>query len=409
MRILGLDTATSVATVAIAADGGSVQERRCDVGHGHAEWIPRNTVELFREAGLEPGDVELVAVGVGPGPYTAVRVGVAFARSLALGLGVPVVGVCSLDVIAADVIDRADGFVVATDARRREVYWAAYGPDGRRTVGPLVGPPGTKPGPLDHSRRWAGNGADRFGELAAEGGVTVLDPRNPSAAALVRLAAEWWSTEVDADAPNRATGAGFTAWDDHSADGSGVAVPTGRCLPAWPLYLRRPDAQPPRGVIVELREPRWPDLAEVTRIEAELFTPDAWSAETWWSELAGCPDRRSYLLATAGGRIIGYGGMAWSRASTGELSADLQTLAVLPPFQRRGIAGRLLDALLEQARSRGCRDCLLEVRADNAPARALYAARGFVEIARRNSYYSDGGSAVVMRADLTSIEESGRG
>jgi len=409
MRILGLDTATSVASVALAVDGELIRELSHEVGHGHAEWIPGNTVELLRAAGLEPADIELVAVGVGPGPYTAVRVGVAFARSLALALGVPVVGVCSLDVIAADVIDRAGGFVVATDARRREVYWAAYGPDGHRLVGPLVGPPAAEPGPLNHSPRWAGNGADRFGELAAEVGVTVLEPRNPSAAALVRLAGEWWSSDARGGGSDRATGAGFTVWDDHSADGSGVAVPTGRCLPAWPLYLRRPDARPPSGLIVELREPRWPDLAEVARIEAELFSPDAWSVETWWSELAGCPDRRSYLLATAGGRIIGYGGMAWNPLGAGGSSADLQTLAVLPPFQRRGVARRLLDALLEQARVRGCRECLLEVRADNSPARALYEARGFTEIARRNSYYSNGGSAVVMRADLTSTGEVDRG
>ncbi len=84
-----------------------------------------------------------MAAGTGPGPYTGLRAGLVTARVLGSALGVPVCGVCTLDVIAADAAAAAGGreFIVATDARRREVYWARYDASGRRLEGPAVSIP----------------------------------------------------------------------------------------------------------------------------------------------------------------------------------------------------------------------------------------------------------------------------
>ena len=82
-----------------------------------------------------------IAVGVGPGPFTGLRVGLVTARTLALALDIPVYGVCTLDVLAAEAVDAGlDDFLVATDARRKEVYLASY--DGGRRDGdrPVVQP-----------------------------------------------------------------------------------------------------------------------------------------------------------------------------------------------------------------------------------------------------------------------------
>ena len=90
-------------------------------------------------------DITAVAAGTGPGPYTGLRAGLVTARVLGSALGVPVYGVCTLDVVAAGVASTGtaagQGFIVATDARRREVYWARYDADGRRLDGPAVGFP----------------------------------------------------------------------------------------------------------------------------------------------------------------------------------------------------------------------------------------------------------------------------
>jgi [ribosomal protein S18]-alanine N-acetyltransferase len=142
---------------------------------------------------------------------------------------------------------------------------------------------------------------------------------------------------------------------------------------------------------------RWWDLEAVLPLERQLFGPSAWSAETFWSELAH-PETRWYVVAVrqSGSSVsdpIGYAGLLAPAAE-----ADVQTIAVAPSAQGRGVGGVLLDALIEQARSRGTTSLLLEVRADNEPAIALYTGRGFERIAVRRRYYQpDDIDAWVMR------------
>ncbi|MGQ0631045.1 MAG: ribosomal protein S18-alanine N-acetyltransferase [Sporichthyaceae bacterium] len=148
-----------------------------------------------------------------------------------------------------------------------------------------------------------------------------------------------------------------------------------------------------------LRAARWWDIEAMAAMDAELFVSDAWSAELFWSELAGVPQSRWYRVAmdtsAAGEHILGYVGLAVS-----EGTADVQTIAVSAAAQGRGLGGVLLDALIIEAGARGCSEILLEVRADNAAARALYARREFAEIAVRRRYYADGCDALILRRKL---------
>ncbi len=144
--------------------------------------------------------------------------------------------------------------------------------------------------------------------------------------------------------------------------------------------------------MLSLRPIRWWDVPTLTEIEADLFGVDAWSAETFWGELAGIPDTRWYRAAVEGDEIVGYVGLA---AIGG--SGDVQTIAVRRDRQGTGLGGVLLDALLVEAQERGCAEVLLEVRADNVAAIALYLRRGFVQIAERPRYYGDGTAALILR------------
>jgi tRNA threonylcarbamoyl adenosine modification protein YeaZ len=161
--------------------------------------------------------ITAVACGVGPGPYTGLRVGIASAIALGLAWQVPVYGLCSLDALAA--AESANGpdegldtVRVASDARRREVYWAEYDRLGNRLRGPRVNSAeemGLAPG---HAQgRWV---AQRVADLLAQGEQVVdVDP--------------------GLDAHGSDTGAA-------EASLRGAAL-----LPPRALYLRRPDAVEP--------------------------------------------------------------------------------------------------------------------------------------------------------------------
>src|ERR1700723_2053258 len=107
--------------------------------------------KILADVGASRDDLTAIAVGVGPGPYTGLRVGVVTARVLGSVVGWPVPGLCSLGIMAASVLDGRPGreFLVATDARRKEVYWARYDAAGRRLAGPSVGPASSIPDAAD--------------------------------------------------------------------------------------------------------------------------------------------------------------------------------------------------------------------------------------------------------------------
>jgi ribosomal-protein-alanine N-acetyltransferase len=146
-------------------------------------------------------------------------------------------------------------------------------------------------------------------------------------------------------------------------------------------------AGPKAGGSIRLRAMRWWDVERVLPLERELFGPSAWSAETFWSELAH-PQTRWYVVAEevaaaqSPGRLVGYAGLLAPGAE-----ADVQTVAVALDAQRRGVGKVLVEALIEQARRRAASALLLAVRADNEPAIGLYTRRGFERIAIRRRYY----------------------
>ncbi|GAB7192460.1 tRNA (adenosine(37)-N6)-threonylcarbamoyltransferase complex dimerization subunit type 1 TsaB [Kineococcus sp. NUM-3379] len=220
MLLLALDTATSAAAVAVGGPDGAAASLRADDARRHAESLVPAVAEVLRRAGRRRDEITGIAVGVGPGPFTGLRVGLVTAASLGLALGVPVHGVCSLDALAAEALATGavapgEEFVVATDARRREVHSARYGGTPlRRLTGPDVGPAAA----VERAGvRVVGSGAALWPEaLGPLPGHDGDGPRDVDAAHLLRIAA------------------------DALAGRGGLEL-----LPPEPLYLRRPDAVEP--------------------------------------------------------------------------------------------------------------------------------------------------------------------
>lgn len=136
------------------------------------------------------------------------------------------------------------------------------------------------------------------------------------------------------------------------------------------------------------------DLPEVWALETELFPVDAWPYEMFAGELA-LIDTRNYWVVEDGERIVAYCGLMCVLPL-----ADVQTIAVIPEYEGRGIGSHLLGTMIAEAIDRGATDLLLEVRADNPRAQNLYERFGFEAIHRRPRYYRDGVDAVIMRKVL---------
>ncbi len=137
----------------------------------------------------------------------------------------------------------------------------------------------------------------------------------------------------------------------------------------------------------------WTDIPVLARLDADLFAHDAWTEPTWWAELAGRP-RRDYLVAVADDGLIG----AYAGLDLGGDVADVMTIAVTAAYRGSGWGDRLLAILVERATASGASGLMLEVRADNAPARRLYARHGFEQLSVRRRYYQPGDvDALVLR------------
>ena len=148
----------------------------------------------------------------------------------------------------------------------------------------------------------------------------------------------------------------------------------------------------PGGVM--LRDMTAADIPAVHELECRLFPVDAWPLQMFTAELEQAETRR-YLVAERAGKIVGYAGLMCIQPI-----ADVQTIAVVPEQEGRGIGSALLTELIRESRLRRAEDVLLEVRADNPRAQQLYRRYGFEQIHVRRRYYRDGVDALIMRLRL---------
>ncbi|MEW1778086.1 tRNA (adenosine(37)-N6)-threonylcarbamoyltransferase complex dimerization subunit type 1 TsaB [Streptomyces sp. NPDC086777] len=211
MLLLALDTATPAVTVALH-DGTAVIASSSQVdARRHGELLLPAVDRVLAEAGVGLDAVTEIVTGIGPGPYTGLRVGLMTADTFGLALGVPVHGLCTLDGLAYAADIEKGPFVVATDARRKEVYWAVYEDSRTRLTEPAVDRPG------DIAEKVAGLPAVGAGALLYPDTFPVVhEPEHVSAAALASLAVARLAAGEELPAPR-------------------------------PLYLRRPDAQVPKN------------------------------------------------------------------------------------------------------------------------------------------------------------------
>lgn len=220
--ILGVDTATSAAAVAVARGDELLDER---LAGARAGGRPQHATVLLQEiedavAGAGGWDrVALIGVGVGPGTFTGLRIGIATARALAQARGLPVAPVSSLAALARgiDGRDPERPRLAAIDARRGEAFAALYGADGTTIWEPFVAAPEALAERLlsmEEKPLAAGDGSLRFRQQLEAAGVNVLPEADPAHLMAAR----------------------------HVCALAAAAEP-GRPEQVKPIYLRRPDAE----------------------------------------------------------------------------------------------------------------------------------------------------------------------
>ncbi|WP_432353165.1 tRNA (adenosine(37)-N6)-threonylcarbamoyltransferase complex dimerization subunit type 1 TsaB [Sporosarcina sp. A2] len=123
---LGIDTANAPLSVALVQDGRILCEQTSSFARTHSIQAMPAIEHLLKEANLRPADLEAIAVSQGPGSYTGVRIGVTLAKTLAWTLKIPLVGVSSLEVIAANAVPFEGVICPIFDARRGNVYSGLY-------------------------------------------------------------------------------------------------------------------------------------------------------------------------------------------------------------------------------------------------------------------------------------------
>lgn len=129
MKVLGIDTSTPQAAIALLDGDATVAEARLAVRRGEAERLLPGIDRLLDDARLTLADLGGIGVAIGPGSFTGLRIGLATVKGLALGTGLPVAGVGSLDALAWQVPWAPLTVVPLLDARRGEVYGARFEPD----------------------------------------------------------------------------------------------------------------------------------------------------------------------------------------------------------------------------------------------------------------------------------------
>ena len=197
-NILNIETSTEVCSVALTSEGQVLDHRENYEGQTHATMLSQYVKEMLDYARSREIKLDAIAVSIGPGSYTGLRIGLSEAKGLAFGLNVPLIGVNTLQLMAVSTmfnhfIDEENVlYVPMIDARRMEVYTAAYAPSLEAVLEPqaMILDEHSFDALLDkgHTLILMGNGSDKARQVLTRGGVRFVEGVKPVAVDMMALA-----------------------------------------------------------------------------------------------------------------------------------------------------------------------------------------------------------------------------
>lgn len=378
MRVLAIDSSGLTATVAIVEKEQTVAEYTVNYKKTHSQTLLPMIDAIVSMVDADLAKIDAIAVAGGPGSFTGLRIGSATAKGLGLALDKPLVHVPTVDAMAYSIYGCEDIICPIMDARRQQVYTGIYS---------FV--PVTEEGSMEmkykfqvlrvqmavsveelirrlniYGRRvvFLGDGVPVYREMLSQGlkvpfyfASSFMNRQR--AAAVGALGIEYFKKGM------------YETAAEHKPD-----------------YLRvsqaeRERAEREKNAVPEVRLMTKEDGAAVAEMEHQLFS-DAWSEksvqETMDQPAAIC------LMAEKAGRPAGY-----LLAYTAADEVEIARIGVAKELQRQGTGRTLLAELEKLCASKRLRKILLDVRAGNEAARALYAAAGFREDGIRQRFYEN--------------------
>ncbi len=363
MKILGLDSSGLVAGVAVVENDTLLAEYTTDYKKTHSQTLLPMLDELRRMIELDLHTIDAIAIAAGPGSFTGLRIGSATAKGLGLALDKPLIEVPTLEGLAWNLWGTDRLVCPIMDARRNQVYTAAYefaAQDGGFALQTV----------LPQTSADIAELLERLNALGRE--VIFLGDGVPVYGKVIEEQLKTAYSFAPAGS-NRQRAANIAAL-------GAVYYRAGRTVTAaahQPEYLRKSQAEREREIIV--RELRESDIEQLAEIEAESFSMP-WSAAQF-AELLSHP-YCTYVTALAEGRVAGCCGFTESCGV-----ANIDNVVVAPKFRNRGIAQRMLSALLQRGEEKKIEAYTLEVRVSNAAAIHIYEKLGFVSEGIRPDFY----------------------
>ncbi len=397
MKIIGFDSAGMVASVAYVKDGVLIAEYTMNHKKTHSETLLPMLDRIVTDAGISLSEIDAIAVAAGPGSFTGLRIGAATVKGLGLALEKPLVAVPTCEGLSFN-LSGASGLVVPImDARRGQVYTGIYRVRACDDVPKII---------MDQKAMAIEELLDRLAGLGED--VIFLGDGVPVFRKVIEETCRVpFSFAPASNALQRA--ASVAALGERYMLAEGEGTEDGHVFSAddfKPIYLRKSQAEREHEAAAEKR--REEDIAFVAGLEREIF-PDAWSEETIrdslkyaYNHVLIISDAGTIRPVVSGAEIADSFVVGEEEQRAGYLiyadpteEAELHRIAVSKTCRRQGLARKLMD---EMFRMLSGDTVFLEVRAENAPAVALYKNSGFQEIDRRRNYYHDPDEdAVIMR------------
>ncbi|MBT0607695.1 tRNA (adenosine(37)-N6)-threonylcarbamoyltransferase complex dimerization subunit type 1 TsaB [Aequorivita echinoideorum] len=183
--ILSLETSTTNCSVALAIDGKNVAwKENNDLKYSHAEKLHVFIEEVLKDASVDFGNLDAIAVGKGPGSYTGLRIGVSAAKGLCFSLDIPLLAISTLEILAIQAKAESGIVIPMLDARRMEVYTSVFSSEMkliRETKAEIL----SETSYLEYLNTgkviFLGDGAKKFKQICAHKNAVFLENKYPSA------------------------------------------------------------------------------------------------------------------------------------------------------------------------------------------------------------------------------------